>query len=212
MAHVWPLYDLVLRTPRLELRPVREPDMFDLTELAGRGIHAPATMPFLTPFTDLPTVERERSSLRFHWGNWANWSADDWTLSFVVRRDGECVGAQDLCGVRYPVRRTVSSGSWLGRANQGRGLGTEMRAAVLELAFGALEALRAESEAFADSVASRRVSDKLGYRSNGWSWERARDRRVRADRFALDVEDWNCPVAVSVEGVSPELLDLFGID
>ncbi len=39
-----------------------------------------------------------------------------------------------------------------------------MRAAVLQFAFDQLGALRARSSAFVDNPASRRVSDRLGYR------------------------------------------------
>lgn len=53
----WPIWDLVVRTPRLELRPIREADTAELVELAERGIHDPATMPFLTPFTDLEPTD-----------------------------------------------------------------------------------------------------------------------------------------------------------
>src|ERR1700709_1182424 len=139
MTH-WPLLDLVVRTPLLDLRPVREADMWDLMELADRGIHDPATMPFLIPWTDLPDRERHISSAQFYWGCWANWTADDWRLPFVVRYDGATVGSSDLRGQRVGEQREVETGSWIGREFQGQGLGTEMRHAALHLAFAGLDA------------------------------------------------------------------------
>ncbi len=51
-ADPWPLRHLVLRTPRLELRPVDDDGLFALAELARLGVHAPELMPFTTPWTD----------------------------------------------------------------------------------------------------------------------------------------------------------------
>ncbi len=48
----WPLRHLVLRTPRLELRPDDDPGLFELVEVAYRGVHPPEEMPFATPWTD----------------------------------------------------------------------------------------------------------------------------------------------------------------
>lgn len=67
----------------------------------------------------------------------------------------------------FATRRTVLTGSWLGRRYQRQGVGPEMRAAVLFLAFEGLGALAAESGALEGNDASTRVSIKIGYRPNG---------------------------------------------
>ncbi len=72
------------------------------------------------------------------------------------------LGARD-----FGVVREVLTGSWLGLRHQGRGIGTEMRAAVLAFAFDHLHATRARSAAFADNTASHVVSSRLGYRRDG---------------------------------------------
>ncbi|MGW7067150.1 GNAT family N-acetyltransferase [Streptomyces sp. NPDC054855] len=59
------------------------------------------------------------------------------------------------------------SGLQLGQRYQGRGFGAQMRAAALHLAFDCPGAQRAMSTTFADSAASRRVSQKFGYEPNG---------------------------------------------
>jgi len=77
------------------------------------------------------------------------------------------MGVQDVTARDFAVRKTVVTGSWLGRAYQGRGYGTEMRAAVLTLAFDGLGADRAESGYFTGNAQSAGVSAKLGYVDNG---------------------------------------------
>jgi hypothetical protein len=63
----WPLFDLVVRTPRLEMRLPREDEFGALIALVDAGIHDPATMPFTTPFTDVPAPRRARESAQFWW-------------------------------------------------------------------------------------------------------------------------------------------------
>ena len=74
---------------------------------------------------------------------------------------------QGLGAEQFAVTREVRTGSWLGLRHQGRGVGTEMRAAVLLFAFDHLGAVSARSAAFTDNPASLGVSAKLGYRSDG---------------------------------------------
>ena len=81
----------------------------------------------------------------------------------MVRRGGVLVGLQELMAKDFAVTRTVETGSWLGAAHQGDGIGTEMREAVLQFAFDHLKATRADSGAFVDNPRSLRVSEKLGY-------------------------------------------------
>lgn len=54
---------------------------------------------------------------------------------------------QDVSAHEFPLLRTVHSGSWLTQSVQGRGIGREMRAAILLLAFDHLGAAAALSEA-----------------------------------------------------------------
>src|SRR5260221_13370270 len=72
-----------------------------------------------------------------------------------------------------------ATGAWLGRRYQGRGIGTQMRAAVLHLAFGGLGAQQAVSAAFEDNPASLRVSRKLGFRDDGIEWHLVRGVALR---------------------------------
>lgn len=95
-------------------------------------------------------------------------SGPGWTLDFAVLVDGRPVGLQSISGFPpWPRRRIVGTTSWLVADAQRRGLGTAMRAAVLELAFVPLQAERAKSWALEENVASAAVSTKLGYRKVG---------------------------------------------
>ncbi len=112
------------------------------------------------------------------WGLWARWSPEKWSLQFVVVADGVVIGTQEVGATQFATLREVGTGSWLGRAHHGKGYGTEMRAAVLDLAFDGLGAEYATSEAFEDNVASYRVSRKLGYVDDGIERHVVRDKPV----------------------------------
>lgn len=210
----FPVWSVSIRTPRLSVVPLRERHMSALLEHVREGIHDPATMPFVVPFTDTPSPRRERESIAFWLGCWAGVSPQGWRLPFAVLEGDDCVGLQDIAAVAFGERRTVETGSWLGRAHQGRGLGTEMRAAVLHLAFDHLGARRAESAAFEDNEASIRVSRRLGYSPDGHVVAERRGVPERQVRLVLDVADWAASGARSVEvevsGVDDAVLGQLG--
>ncbi|SPT60410.1 MULTISPECIES: GNAT family N-acetyltransferase [Actinomadura] len=208
----FPLVGLRLRTPRLELRLPSPEELGALADVAAEGVHPPETMPFAVPWTDRPPAEVARGVVQHHWQMLAEWTPESWELDLTVFHAGEVAGQQTLRGRDLAVLRQVETGSWLGRRHQGQGIGTEMRAAVLHLAFSGLGADEALSSAFDTSHASQAVSRKLGYQANGI------DRRVvrgepRIDhRMRLTREDWerHRTVPVTVEGLAP-CLPMFGL-
>ncbi|ALG05700.1 GNAT family N-acetyltransferase [Kibdelosporangium phytohabitans] len=159
----WPLRNLVLRTPRLELRPDDDAGLFELVEVAKRGIHEPDRMPFGVPWTD----RHPREWAQYYWMMRATLSPADWTVNFLTRVDGRVIGMQGAAGKDFAITREVHTGSWLGREFQGKGYGTEMRAAVVMFAFDHLGAELLTSGALSDNQASHNVSRKLGYRQDG---------------------------------------------
>jgi RimJ/RimL family protein N-acetyltransferase len=163
----WPLFELRIRTDRVELRPPTDEDLIDLARLAAQGIHDPATMPFLKAWTDEPSPVLERGLLQWGWRHRANWIANDWTLSCAVVVDGEIVGVQDMMAKDFATTRQAKTGSWLGRRFQGHGIGTEMREAMVSFAFSRLDATTLFSGGFADNAASLGVSRSLGYEEVG---------------------------------------------
>jgi RimJ/RimL family protein N-acetyltransferase len=212
VAHpIWPLYDLRLRTGNLELRLPTEVELINLIAVARAGVHPPDEMPFLFPWTDLPSPAFERSAFQFHLGTRANWRPDRWVLPLGVWADGMLTGVQDVSAEEFAARRTVHTGSWLGAAFQGRGIGKGMRHAVLALAFDHLGALAAESEAFETNPASAAVSRALGYEANGRRIVAPRGERIEAEAFRMTLDGWQARQRprVEIQGVEA-CLELFG--
>jgi RimJ/RimL family protein N-acetyltransferase len=209
----WPLRHLVLRTPRLELRPDDDAGLLELAEEARLGVHPPELMPFVTPWTDADPADLGPRTLQHYWSVRAALTAARWTVNFLVRYDGHVIGVQGLGSGEFAVTREITTGSWIGLRHQGRGIGTEMRAAVLMFGFDHLGAIRARSAAFADNPASLRVSEKLGYRRDGTEvfvrrGRPAEDVRLVVTPDAFRRPDWTLQVeglaaCLPVLGVTP---------
>ena len=194
------------------LRPVSDEDIAPLAEAAIAGVHDADRTPFQVPWTDGPPEVLRRGIARHQWSMRTRTRPDDWTVAFAVLEDGRPVGVQDVSGPDFAARRTVESGSWLTLSAQGRGLGTEMRAAILLWAFDALGAAWAESSAAAWNARSLGVSRRLGYRDNGVTrvhppgHEPVDDRRVRLHRDELVRPAWT----LRTEGLDAALPELLG--
>jgi RimJ/RimL family protein N-acetyltransferase len=207
----WPLFELRVETPMLTLRYPDDDDAVAVADLAAAGVHDRGWMPFSFPWTDVEPPLQQRHSLQHIWLTRAQWSAERWHMPMVVVVEGDIVGVQALEAEQYAVLRSVLTGSWLGRRYQGKGIGTEMRAAVLHLAFAGLGAEYALSGAFADNDASIAVSRRLGYE------EAARRRVVRRDAptwavdFRLPRSRWDEHRRDDISLVNLEpCLELFG--
>jgi RimJ/RimL family protein N-acetyltransferase len=209
-AHPWPLFDLRLRTPRLELRLPTDDDLIALVRVAREGVLEEGRTAFLVPWHDLPSPAFERQFLLHSWSVRANWDPRRWSLVLAAVVDGRPVGMQDLSASDFGVRRVVTSGSWLGIGHQGHGLGTEMRAAILALAFDGLGARIAESGYFDGNDASARVSEKLGYMANGDETYAVGGKPCVEHKVRVTPETWRRNlVPVTIEGLEPSL-ELFG--
>lgn len=211
LARLWPLFGLAVRTPRLELRYPTDEDLMALGALSG-AIHDPDFLPFSGTWSLLPDGERERTVLQYHWSQRGGWSASKWRLELVTVVDGQVVGTQGAMADDFPITRTLTTGSWLGRAHQGRGIGSEMRAAILHLAFAGLGALRVETGAVDGNGASLGVTRKLGYRPNGDQIDASNGVRTRVVSFVLDRADWEPAQRDDIEVTGLEAcLPLFGL-
>lgn len=204
--HYWPLFDLRLTTPRLVLRPWTEADLTTVADTLPDDLAQDPAAPRL----DLGDERRVRGALTHqgYWRQMGTWTPQEWSLTFLVHLDGDYVGCQGLEGSDFPALRTVDSSSFLLPAVRGRGLGTEMRRAVLALAFGPLGALAAITSAWHHNQASLGVSRALGYRPNGESLHR-RDDGEGVDTMVhlrLVREDWlasGLAEGVQVSGLEP---------
>ena len=211
-SSAWPLAGLRLTTPRLELRPPSPADLDALAEVAAGGICQPGTTPFFVEWPYRPPAERALGFLQSQWRDRSSWSAQDWTLGFGVFADGVAVGMQDVSAQEFLVLREVSSFSWLGLEFQGQGFGTEMRAAVLHLAFACLGAREAVSGAFVSNARSLAVSARLGYVPDGISRDVRAGEVLTTQRLRLSRSRWEqcAQVPVTVSGLEP-CLPMFGL-
>jgi RimJ/RimL family protein N-acetyltransferase len=202
-----PLFALRVRTPRLELRFPTETELVELYEVAAAGIHPPEEMPFAFAWTDHLTAE---SFLSYHHSRRETWTPESWTLDLGTWIDGVLAGVQGIGATGFAENRRTGTGSWLGRRFQRLGVGTEMRGAVVELAFRELGAIAVTSYAFEASTASRRVSEKLGYLVVGQDTMSPRGVPLPHLQLRLERDQWRgAPFRVDVEGIDG-CLSLFG--
>jgi len=201
-----PLWRLRVRTERLELRLPSEDELVELFHVAEAGIHPPEEMPFIVPWTDDLRLD---AFLEFHRSAWETWRAEKWVLNLITFAKGRPIGSQGIEAEKFAELHEFQTGSWLGAPHQGHGLGTEQRAAVLELGFGGLGARAAVSSSIVHNISSQRVSEKLGYRVTGTRTIAPRGEPVEHYDYRLERGDWRCPIPVELEGVAA-CLPLFG--
>jgi RimJ/RimL family protein N-acetyltransferase len=181
-----------VHTPRLSLLGATDDLLEQLVPVVRKGVVTDPPWPFDDPmslYEDSP--KREWSWLRGVWAGRAKVSDSFWRLYFVVVVDGEPVGMQDLWGTDFATFGAIETFSWLSPEARGRGLGKEMRQAVLHLAFEGLGARRADSAGFIDNHASNGVSQALGYAPNGTDWATRRGDAAELSLWRLTRELWS---------------------
>jgi RimJ/RimL family protein N-acetyltransferase len=211
----WPFFGLRVTTPRLELRYPDDDDAVRVADLAARGVHPPDYMPFSFPWTDEQPPLQQTRSVQFLWRARGTLMPEAWTLPMAVMVDGEPVGLQDVGSVPttdFRVTKAVQTGSWLGQAHQGQGIGKEMRAAILHLAFAGLGAEVAFSGAFVDNHASIAVSRALGYEDDGFEVHERKGEAARQIRFRMERAAWEARGRhdIEISGLEP-CLPLLGL-
>jgi RimJ/RimL family protein N-acetyltransferase len=213
MAHpLWPLFDLTIRSARLELRLPTDEELVELAAVARAGIHPPDEMPFAFAWSTMPSPAFERNFAAHHWAMRAEWSRDEWTLNLGAFLDGRPIGSQGFGAHRFATFRTIHTGSWLGQPFQGLGYGKEMRAAVLAFAFDQLGALRAESDVFLSNPRSAAVSRSLGYVENGVGQAAPEGHAIPTQRLLMTADLWRSRPRDPIEVTGFEACrDLFGI-
>lgn len=188
---IWPLFDLTVTGPRMRLRYMDDDLGERVARLAAEGIFRdPREMMFTRPWTDVPSPYLERGAVQRYWRCRAEWTPRKWTAPFAAIVGDAVVGTIDVGAEDFSRLRQVMTGSWLGLAHQGRGLGTEMRRLALALAFDGLGAERAYSAAWEDNHASLGVSRRMGYRETGRRVRLRRDEPRTSIDIVIDRETW----------------------
>lgn len=152
-----PVDATVLTTPRLTLRPYRMDDFHAWLRLHRQ----PQTTSYLQwPESDLGAI---REHLRARTRQTRLWQTDDF-LALAIEVDGEFAGevSLHLRSVRAGTRM-VEAGWVLDRKFTGRGLATEAAAALLDFAFGTVEAKIAIAVIDPENVGSIAVAERLGF-------------------------------------------------
>jgi RimJ/RimL family protein N-acetyltransferase len=207
----WPMYDIRATTPDLELRHLTEADHDGLAELLPADVELD---PSAQSYAGLSTAtNRGTAVLQTHWRSLGGWRPESWALGLGVFLDGALIGHQVVEAEDFVALRTVDSSSFLVAGQRGRGLGKQMRAAVLALAFGSLGARYAVTSAWSDNHASLGVSRALGYVDNGVSAHRRGDAAGELAHLRLTREAWLAspwPGRVSVSGMAA-CLPFFGL-
>jgi RimJ/RimL family protein N-acetyltransferase len=209
----WPLFDLRVVTPRIELRYVDDALAAELAALAARGIHDPDFMPFAMPWTDAPSPQLERNTMQWYWRCRAETSPTRFHLALAVIVDGRAAGTTSLDAFDFPTLRQFESGSWLGREFQGKGFGIELRRATLHLGFEGLGATLATTNAFHDNGPSLGVTRHLGYTPVGVARKVRRDVAADSMMYEMTVDHWREHLRrddIAIEGVEP-CLPLLGL-
>jgi RimJ/RimL family protein N-acetyltransferase len=214
-----PLFGLVLRTPRLALRPAWDEDIVGLADAAVAGIHPDGEMPFAFPWSLAPRSELLAGTAGTIWSERASRSPEHWKVSFAVRRvdarveawwEAPVVGRQDIGGTDFPLLRSLTTQSWLTANQQGQGLGAEMRQAVVLWALDHLGATEIVSGAYDWNVKSLGTSRSVGYVDNGTRRVTVEGRAETERLVRLTAEthrrpSWALQVTGDLDGVRAEL-------
>ncbi|HEY0165516.1 MAG TPA: GNAT family protein [Jatrophihabitans sp.] len=207
----WPLWDVRLSVADLQLRPMTEADQLPLADLLPDDLELD---PQATRYPGLDEATNRRViGFQSYWSSYGSWKPERWRLPFCVRVGGELVGVQELEAEDFALLRTVDSASHLAPRVRGRGIGKQMRRAVLALAFGPLQAEAAITSAWHDNHASLAVSRALGYQPNGESLHPRGNGVDTMTHLRLRRSQWLAAggaAGVVLEGV-PACLPYFGL-
>lgn len=204
-SHFYPPLNLKVITPRLELRGATDDLLARLLPVVRADVAEGRPYPFDDPmslYEDNPV--RERKWIQAIWRGRGTARPDSWRLYFVTLVSGQAIGMQDLVGVNFDTFQTVSSFSWLAPGARRQGLGLEMRAAILHLAFAGIGAAEAASDAFFDNPASNRVSEAMGYQPDGHDWATRRGEPAVLNRWRLKRNTWATKRRTDIELVGVE--------
>jgi RimJ/RimL family protein N-acetyltransferase len=178
-----PVWDHVLRTPRLMLRSFAETDTARLCDIQSNW--NVTRMLRLAAYP--PDPEAMRQWLLGHREEWEHGTG----YRFAVLHDGDVIGCADIDEI---ADGRGDLGYWLDEPFWGQGLASEAAGAVLRFALDDLGLVRLRSGHAADNPGSGRVLEKLGFRfvATTTKWSRPRGHEIEHWSYELtrgDVEN-----------------------
>lgn len=204
-ADYWPIFEIEVNTERLKLRPARDEDLFAMVEVAKEGLHNPNQIVFGDMWSNKSPEEMSKHLLQWNWKARGDWTAKRWTLSLAVFLDENVIGNACMFAQDFDPLRTFGTSSWIGSSHQGKGIGKEIRAAVLAFGFAGLSAVEARTNVLADNAPSIGVSKSLGYEENGKNMRLVGGKSVMGLTFKMPIETWENSLrdkyAVKIEGL-----------
>jgi RimJ/RimL family protein N-acetyltransferase len=176
----------MLKTPRLRLRRLLPSDAPDLIALDSD----PSVMRYVgsPPGTRTPEETADRVSQRIgaDHGRYGFWLVEG-------KDDGAFHGLGLLLSM--PEGDAIEVGYRLARRSWGRGIATEVAAALIDHAFRHLALPRLVAVVYPDNRASRRVLDKLGFSHDGPREYRG----ARVEHYTLSAASWRATVPQKID-------------
>lgn len=174
LAVLYPQFGLRVAHAGLELVAPTDAELLELAAIAAEpgGVVEPGREGELLGWPGVGDVGPDAAARRVLEHGWRlreTPTPSRWRVPFAVLDGGRTVGHAVLAHETGSADGTVTTASWLARAEQGRGLGRRVRLLLLELAFAHLGATRATTSAAEGNAASRSVSRRCGYRETGRS-------------------------------------------
>lgn len=200
-----PLYNIAIKTPRLELRVPRQNEIEKLAQILTNGIQKADEPHFMEDKLYGKSLEENTKGLQEFIDKGMNeWDKEDWHLPFAVFYEGKPIGLVTMFSHNFPITRGFGVSYWIGLSFQGKGLGTEAFQGVLSFGFDGLDAQEAYAGAYSDNIPSLHLMEKLGFVFNGEYWMARQGKAVKDRRMRLPRENWKNPTNINIEGFEQE--------
>lgn len=146
----------VLETERLILREWQDSDVDDLVE----GLNNLNVSRWLA-FVPYPYTEKHA---QYYIDSIKN--SNDYNFAIVLKSENKVIGNVSISSVSK-IHLTAGGGIWLNEKYQGYGYGTEAFNKRIDFAFNELGLRKLENGYFSGNEASKKMQEKLGYKSEG---------------------------------------------
>jgi RimJ/RimL family protein N-acetyltransferase/8-oxo-dGTP pyrophosphatase MutT (NUDIX family) len=145
-----------IETERLVLREWTASDLPAITD----GLNNENVAKYLSSVPFPYTIDNAKEFFNSHNKN----TRESMAFAITLRKTGEVIGG---CGVKLKSNGVWSGGIWLNEKYHGKGYGTEAYRARTKFMFDICGARDIESGYYFDNIPSKKMHDKIGFRSSG---------------------------------------------